>query len=236
MFVLDEPLGGNPRFFEAKSIRIAYFSMEVALDPFIPTYSGGLGVLAGDTLRSAADLGLPMVAVTLVHRGGYFDQVLDRTGRQSELPEPWDPSRKARAVDCSTSIVIEGRTVRINAWKYEVHGTSGQAVSVLLLDTDCPENDVADRALTNELYGGDRHYRLCQEAALGMGGLQMLRRLGYCAISTFHLNEGHTALLALGLLEEKLAVENRAEPTETDIRDVRKAVCVYDAYSGPRGA
>ncbi len=120
--------------------RVAYFSMEIALEPGIPTYSGGLGVLAGDMMRSAADLEVPMVAVTLVHHKGYFDQILDHAGHQSEAPEPWEPRKHAELMQASVAVPIEGREVRLRAWRYMVTGHSSETVPVFLLDTDFPEN------------------------------------------------------------------------------------------------
>lgn len=204
--------------------------MEIALEPGIPTYAGGLGVLAGDTLRSAADLDIPMVAVTLVHHKGYFDQILDETGHQSEAPEPWEPGQHAELMSCSTSVPLEGREVRVRAWRYAMKGHSERAIPVFLLDTDCPENAEWDRTLTNSLYGGDEHYRLCQEAVLGIGGIRMLRELGYAGLTTFHMNEGHAALLSLQLLEEKLGHSRLGEATEADIRDVRSK-CVFTTHT-----
>ena len=145
---------------------IAYFSMEVALDPNIPTYSGGLGMLAGDTLRSVADLAVPLVAVSLVYRRGYFRQHLDGNGQQTEQPQPWDPDRTLESVDARATVEIEGRQVAVRAWKYTVIGVTGATVAVYLLDTDLSENAPSDRELTNSLYGGDSHYRLCQDCLL----------------------------------------------------------------------
>src|ERR1044071_7901791 len=107
---------------------VAYFSMEIALDKAIPTYSGGLGVLAGDTLRSAADLALPVVGVTLLHRKGYFEQQIDEAGNQSESPSEWQPERALEAVDARATVIIEGRPVVVRAWKYAVRGVSGHEV------------------------------------------------------------------------------------------------------------
>jgi len=142
---------------------VAYFSMEIALDKAVPTYSGGLGVLAGDTLRSAADLSLPVVGVTLLHRRGYFEQHLDENGNQTETASEWSPEEMLEPVDARTTVTIEGRTVAIRAWKYPVRGHSGHEVPVYLLDTQLPENSEFDRTLTDTLYGGDSHYRLLQE-------------------------------------------------------------------------
>src|SRR5881275_2279550 len=99
---------------------VAYFSMEICLEQAIPTYSGGLGVLAGDTLRSAADLGVPLVAVTLLHRKGYFEQHLDTSGQQTEQPVHWAPEQVLDAVDARSTVSIEGRDVNVRAWKYTV--------------------------------------------------------------------------------------------------------------------
>jgi starch phosphorylase len=181
--------------------RIAYFSMEIALEPDIPTYSGGLGILAGDTMRSAVDLELPLVGVTLVSRAGYFKQEIVPPGRQVEHPERWDPATRARALGAKIAVSIEGHTVWIAAWLYVLEGERGAMLPVLLLDTDLPENDVADREITHTLYGDGQDYRLKQEIVLGIGGVQMLRALGF-RVQHYHLNEGHAALLGLQLLRE----------------------------------
>src|SRR6516162_8117499 len=139
---------------------VAYFSMEIALDRAIPTYSGGLGVLAVDTLRSAADLSVPVVGVTLLHRKGYFEQHIDASGNQTEAPSEWRPDELLDAVDARATVMIEGRSVAIRAWKYSVRGVTGHEVPVYLLDTQLPENTEFDRTLTDHLYGGDSHYRL----------------------------------------------------------------------------
>jgi starch phosphorylase len=192
--------------------RIAYFSMEVGIDARMPTYSGGLGVLAGDTLKSAADLGLPMVAVSLLNAKGYFEQTLDRQGNQTERPADWEPRQFAHPLprqvwpdsdspcDPVVTVAIEGRTVKVCGWQYDVVGATGHRVPLLLLDTDLPGNDPWDRQLTSYLYGGDERYRLAQEVILGVGGVRMLQALGYNQINRFHMNEGHAALLVLDLL------------------------------------
>lgn len=149
---------------------IAYFSMEIGLEEAMPTYSGGLGVLAGDTVRSAADGDVPMVAVTLVHRKGYFRQRLDAVGGQTEEPQPWSPEALLTEMPARASVSIEGREVALRAWRYDVHGAGGVTLPVLLLDSDLPGNAESDRRLTDYLYGGDERYRLCQEIVLGIGG------------------------------------------------------------------
>jgi glycogen phosphorylase len=173
--------------------------MEIALRSEIPTYAGGLGVLAGDTLRSAADLALPLVAVTLVSRAGYFRQQIDADGRQIEQPANWDPSRWARALDAKVAVRIEDRAVWIGCWLYTVQSHMGGRAPVVLLDTDLPENAPQDRNITHYLYGGDESYRLKQEMVLGMGGVRILHALGF-DISAYHMNEGHSALLGIELL------------------------------------
>jgi len=184
---------------------IAYFSMEVALASDLPTYAGGLGVLAGDVLRSAADLGLGMIGVTLVHRRGYFRQRLDAGGRQTTQPLTWAPEERLTALEPRCAVDIDGRPVTVRAWRYHIRGVDGHIVPVLLLDTDLSQNDAEARRFTDVLYGGDDHYRLCQEAVLGIGGVRMLRALGYHDLRRFPLNEGHSALLALELYAEALA-------------------------------
>jgi len=208
---------------------VAYFSMEIALDKAIPTYSGGLGVLAGDTLRSAADLSVPMVGVTLLHRKGYFEQHLDSEGHQSEQPASWNPETQLEPVDARTTVMIEGRTVHVRAWKYAVRGVTGHEVPVYLLDTQLDENEEWDRTLTDSLYGGDNHYRLCQEVVLGMGGASLLRALG-CSADIYHLNEGHSALLTLCLLDWQLEGRKPFELDESDIEQVRRR-CVFTTHT-----
>jgi len=179
--------------------RVAYFSMEIALRSEIPTYAGGLGVLAGDTLRSSADLRLPLVAVTLVSRAGYFHQDIDAGGNQRERPESWDPAQWARKLDAKVAVRIENRAVWVGAWLYVIESNLGGRSPVILLDTDLPENEPSDRQITDILYGGDDEYRLKQEMVLGMAGVRILRALGF-VISAYHMNEGHSALLGIELL------------------------------------
>ena len=186
----------------ASDRRIAYFSMEIALDPRMHTYSGGLGILAGDFLKSCADLAAPVVAVSLVHHSGYFAQHIDQAGDQQEAAHPWNPAEFCRPLRRSASVTIEGRDVRIKGWRYEITGVTGATLPVLLLDTDVAGNAPQDRRLTDRLYGGDDAYRLAQEAILGIGGLHLLDELGYDAIDTYHMNEGHAALLVYALAEE----------------------------------
>jgi starch phosphorylase len=206
--------------------RIAYFSMEIALRSEIPTYAGGLGILAGDTLRSATDLGLPIVAVSLVSRGGYFRQELDAEGRQIERPEQWDPASWATLLDAKIAVTLDDRRVWIGAWLYVMAGERGTPQPVLLLDTDLPENSAPDREITNSLYGGDARYRLKQEIVLGAGGVRMLQALGF-VIRQYHLNEGHSAFLGLELLRSYRYPSEELRPGESpyDIPRVRELCC-----------
>lgn len=215
---------------ESREIKVAYFSMEIALDPSIPTYSGGLGVLAGDTLRSAADLGVPVAAVSLVHHKGYFRQRLDPLGNQLEEDAAWQPERLVEPMEPRVSVEIEGRRVSIRAWRFSVKGISGHQVPVYLLDTDLPDNAPWDRTLTDRLYGGDDHYRLCQEVVLGIGGVEMLREVGHTNIGSYHMNEGHSALLALGLLEERLGTPKLGNASEQDIEAIRSR-CIFTTHT-----
>jgi starch phosphorylase len=213
-----------------QAANVAYFSMEIALQAELPTYAGGLGVLAGDTLRSAADLGLSLAGVTLAHRKGYFQQQLDSQGNQTEADAPWAPEKALEPAEATVSVVIEGREVKIRAWRFTVVGIGGHRVPVYLLDTDLAENSAWDRTLTDYLYGGDERYRLCQEAVLGIGGVRMLEALGYDGVPTFHMNEGHSALLALALLEQRMGGGPPRTPSEADVEAVRER-CVFTTHT-----
>ncbi|HEU5056763.1 MAG TPA: alpha-glucan family phosphorylase [Kofleriaceae bacterium] len=207
--------------------RIAYFTMEIAIDPAVPTYSGGLGVLAGDTIKSAADLGVAMVAVTLLQRRGYFVQSLDPVDGQREAPAVWQPEDQLAPLEPTVHVSIDGRPVEVRAWLREVVGHDGFTVPVLFLDTDLPANAAPDRALCGALYGGDERYRLSQELVLGVGGARMLDRLGYRGVRRYHLNEGHAALVTLELARRH-NVERPVDDWEFD--DVR-ATCVFTTHT-----
>ncbi len=187
-----------------EEVRIAYFSMEIGITSEIPTYSGGLGLLAGDTLKADADLGIPVVGVTLLAEKGYFTQHLDPvTGEQREEPTTWEVTKFLEGpLEPRAEVTIEGRSVKIRAWKHTLTGVSGKTVDIIYLDTNLPENDERDRVLTSYLYGGDQRYRIAQEVVLGIGGVRMLRALGYTRIKRYHMNEGHAAFLALELFRE----------------------------------
>jgi starch phosphorylase len=220
----------SPRPHNPAETKIAYFSMEIMLAPQIPTYAGGLGVLAGDMLRSAADLEVPMVGVTLIDHNGYFRQKLDSKGNQREEPDPWDSSKHLEAMEPRTSVLIEGRTVQLRAWRFWIRGISGHRVPVYLLDSLLPENNPWDQTLTDDLYGGDAHYRICQEAILGLGGTRILQALGYTDITTYHMNEGHAALLVLGLLEQDLGEGKLQFVTDDNVDRVRRR-CVFTTHT-----
>jgi starch phosphorylase len=226
-----QPTSSKPFSYEAFPISgvVAYFSMEIAINPGMPTYSGGLGVLAGDTLRSMADLGVPLVAFSLIHRKGYFQQHLDASGMQSEDIQPWNPSDFCAEEKARVTVSVEGRTVTVRCWRYDLVGRYGHVVPIYLLDTDLEGNSGWDRGLTDHLYGGDTNYRLQQEIVLGMGGVRMVHALGY-RVNVYHMNEGHAALLTLGLLERQLGGGPLGAATETDIEQVRKK-CVFTTHT-----
>ena len=207
-----------------ESRQIAYFSMEVAVAASMPTYSGGLGVLAGDTLKSCADLRVPIVGITLLSRKGYFRQMLDEGGNQHEAPVEWVPERFLQHLPVFVEVEIEGRQVRVSAWQHTVIGLTGYQVPLILLDTNVEENTIQDRTLTDYLYGGDQRYRLSQEIVLGVGGIRMLRALGYSKLHKYHMNEGHASLLALELLN------SQADKGEPDFERVRHQ-CIFTTHT-----
>jgi len=209
--------------------RIAYFSMEIALSPALPTYSGGLGMLAGDTLRSAADTAAPMVAVSLVHRRGYFRQHLDTVGQQTESDVPWTPETMLPSAQQVVVVHMQGRDVSVCAWRFDVVGVGGHIIPVFLLDSDIEGNDPYDRRLTDHLYGGDTYYRLCQETILGLAGIALLQALGIKP-EVYHMNEGHAALLGIGLLEERLGGAPLEQATEEDVAEIANS-CVFTTHT-----
>ncbi len=205
--------------------------MEIALHPDIHTYSGGLGILAGDTARSSADLELPMAFVTLLSRQGYMRQTIDASGVQSEHPDPWDPPSHATPLRAKVAVTIGGREIWVRPWLHALSGAVGHTVPVLLLDTDLDENHPDDRNITDTLYGGDQAYRLKQEIVLGIGGVRALQALGF-GIQRYHLNEGHAALLALDLLRRHPRPADQVHPGEImyDVGRVRQC-CVFTTHT-----
>ncbi len=215
--------------YPGQSKLVAYFSMEIAITPAMPTYSGGLGILAGDTLRAAADMGLPLTAVTLAHRKGYVKQHLDASGAQSEEDQPWDLEALLSPEDPVITVLIEERTVAIRAWRYDLEGATGHTIPIYLLDSDLEENDPRDRGLTDHLYGGDGDYRLRQETVLGIGGVRILEALCYRP-RVYHLNEGHAALLTIALLDRQLRGRSLEQATPEDLEAVRDR-CVFTTHT-----
>lgn len=214
----------------ADALTLAYFSMEFGIDLAMPTYSGGLGILAADTIRAAADLGITAAGVTLLHRKGYFRQHLDNNGNQSESDVDWSPERFLELLPQRVLITIEGRQLQVRAWRYLVRGESGQAMPVYFLDTAIPENTPWDQSLTDHLYGGDDHYRLCQQVVLGLGGVAMLRALGHRRVHAYHMNEGYSALVVLALLEEQTWGSGLHTVSGAQIEAVRQR-CVFTTHT-----
>jgi len=212
------------------AISIAYFSMEIGLESAMPTYSGGLGVLAGDTLRSAADARLAMAGITLLSRKGYFRQRLDEEGRQSEEDAHWPIDDYLLPETAQAVVELDDRHVTVRAWRYDIKGCSGHIVPVYLLDTDVEGNSDYDRSLTDHLYGGDDYYRLCQEAILGIGGIRILRSLGHTIIERYHMNEGHSSLLVLELLAELTHKQGDDSTTAEHIEQVKRQ-CVFTTHT-----
>jgi len=215
--------------FDISGRKIAYFSMEIALAKALPTYSGGLGMLAGDTLRSAADTGVPLVAISLVHRRGYFEQHLDSHGQQTESDVVWSPETTLPSANQTITITLQGRELTLSAWRFDVVGHTGHIIPVFLLDADVEGNDPWDRRLTDHLYGGDTYYRLCQEAILGLGGIHLLHALGMQP-EVCHMNEGHAALLSIGLLEARVAPSPLSTATDADAEAVKQQ-CIFTTHT-----
>jgi starch phosphorylase len=209
---------------------IAYFTMEIGLESAIPTYSGGLGVLAGDTIKACADLNVPLVGITLLHEEGYFRQKLDEQGRQTALSVKWDKRSCMELMPAMVPVEIEGRRVLIQAWEYIIHGYSGYEIPVYFLDTDVIGNEEQDKQLTRQLYGGDLAYRLKQEIVLGIGGVRMLAALGYTKLERYHMNEGHAALLTLELLNTIERDDETGAAHDKHIEHVRQQ-CLFTTHT-----
>ena len=176
--------------------------MELGIRSDIPTYSGGLGILAGDVIRSSADLRVPMVAITLVSRKGYLKQKITDTGEQLAFPDEWAPERTLELGPQSVDVAIENRNVKVQTWVYNYKSPIGSAVPIFFLDTDVEGNAPEDRKITDLLYGGDDRNRLKQEIVLGIGGTRLLEA-SHFNIAKHHMNEGHSALLTLELLQKR---------------------------------
>ncbi len=212
----------------SRPLRVAYFCAEFGLTECMQIYSGGLGVLAGDHLKSAAELGLPLVAVGLLYRRGYFHQYLNPDGLQQELYRDLDAPNQPlqRVIDPATgqqrrvTIDLPGRTLQLAIWRCDVG-----RVPLYLLDANCPENSRDDREITANLYGGDHEMRIKQEIVLGVGGLRALRSVGEDP-SVFHINEGHAAFLALERISEA-----RAKNPSLSFDQAREAVASANIFT-----
>lgn len=209
---------------------IAYFSMEIGISHDIPTYAGGLGILAGDLLKSFADMNAPMIGISLINSKGYFHQKINENGEQSEQPVDWDPNKFMVLMPNLVNIRVENREIHIRAWQLVIRGQGGHNIPIFFLDTNVDGNGDYDKTITSYLYGGDRQYRLMQEIVLGIGGIKMLDSLGYTNIKKYHMNEGHSALLTVELL--KKTYKNRGE-TEEDHYDIQsvKDKCVFTTHT-----
>jgi len=217
-----------------KHREIAYYSLEIGLEPHVHTYAGGLGLLAGDTLRAAADLAMPMLGVTLLYRGGHFKQAPSAEGATVQ-PDPWEPEATLREMTPRVGLPLDGRNVMVRAFRLDLHGHSGAVVPVYFLDTDLPENDDDARAITRRLYHGDDAARIRQEAVLGIAGPRILRAIGH-EPRINHLNEGHAAFLIVELLSRLVAAaSDRGESAQSaldaaSLDDVR-ARCVFTTHT-----
>jgi starch phosphorylase len=208
---------------------VAYFCAEFGVHTSLPLYSGGLGILAGDHLKSASDLGLPLVAVGLLYRYGYFRQRLRNDGWQEEQYRETFPNdlpihliKNDDGTPLRIEVLIRQRNVLAQVWRADVG-----RVALYLLDTNIPENAETDRWVTGHLYGGDRETRIVQEMLLGIGGVRLLRKLGVSA-HVFHLNEGHSAFLTLELAREIVQAEQ--QPFSAAIERVKQQ-CVFTTHT-----
>lgn len=207
---------------------IAYFSMEIGISHSMPTYAGGLGILAGDLLKAFADLKIPVVGITLLNEKGYLKQIINN-GQQSEAPQDWNVAEHLVLLPNQILVKINGREVKVRIWKHLIRGIAGYNIPVFFLDTNVDGNSDYDRKLTSSLYGGDREYRLAQECILGIGGVRMLESLGYNHIKKYHMNEGHAALLTVELLK-KTYRDSYDEEHCYDIEYVRER-CVFTTHT-----
>lgn len=185
-----------------KNIKIAYFSAEIGLSSSLPTYSGGLGVLAGDHIKASADAGIQMLGISLLYKEGYFKQLLDNEGNQREEYPRFDLSDNLSLLPNKFSIKIRKRDVWIQAYEYLHKSETGHIIPIYFLDTDIDENIAEDRMITLRLYSGDKNHRILQESILGFGGIHFLDTYDFNQVEKFHMNEGHSSFLTLALLEK----------------------------------
>ncbi|MBU0529911.1 alpha-glucan family phosphorylase [bacterium] len=182
--------------------KIAYFSAEIGISAKLPTYSGGLGVLAGDHIKAAADAELPMCAVTLLYKEGYFKQRIDDDGKQTEAYPQFDPNPLLKKLPIKFTLPLRKRDVWIQVYEYRHKGLTGHEIPIYFLDANLEENFRDDKVITLRLYSGDKDHRILQEAILGFGGIKLLDELQYNDIETYHMNEGHAAFIIMQLLRK----------------------------------
>jgi len=182
--------------------KIAYFSAEIGISAKLPTYSGGLGVLAGDHIKAAADAELPMCAITLLYKEGYFKQRLDDDGNQTEVYPRFDPNPLLKKLPIKFTLPLRKRDVWIQVYEYRYIGLTGHEIPIYFLDTNVEENFHDDQVITMRLYSGDKDHRILQEAILGFGGIKLLEKLKYNDIETYHMNEGHASFIVMELLRK----------------------------------
>jgi len=206
---------------------VAYFSLEIAVSNDLPTYAGGLGVLAGDIMRSAADNNFPLVGITLLNRRGYFKQTISSEGDQIAQAEKNFPLALLEKMKQEVTVMIGREEVTVGAWRYLVKDANGKNFvrPVYFLDTNLPNNSRANRGLTDCLYTADREYRLKQEIVLGRGGVKMLTALGYKKIKKYHINEGHGSLATIELL-----LQSSKKTMAAKLKEVR-SLCVFTVHS-----
>ena len=232
-YYLDAPTWFSETVKE-EGVRVAYFSMEFGTHESVPVYSGGLGVLAGDHLKSASDLGLPLCGVSLMYREGYFRQYLNVDGWQQErYPEndffnlPLIAETDAAGSPVIVSAPLPGRDVQLRVWRIQVG-----RVPLYLLDANIPQNRPEDRGITSQLYGGDLHTRIQQEVVLGIGGLRALRALGR-EPTVCHMNEGHAAFV--GLERIRVLMDERKLDFATAVEVVKAGTCFTTHTPVPAG-
>ncbi|MCZ2344437.1 MAG: alpha-glucan family phosphorylase [Bacteroidales bacterium] len=236
---LDHYMNGSTWFCEtfsddAEATQVAYFSMEFGIHESVPVYSGGLGVLAGDHLKSASDLGLPLCGVSMMYREGYFRQYLNIDGWQQErYPEndffnlPLIPELDSNGTPILASVTLPGREVHFRIWRLQVG-----RVPLYLLDANIPENQPADRGITSQLYGGDIHMRIMQEIILGIGGIRALSALGKNP-TVVHMNEGHAAFAALERIRVMIHDQNLDFATASEV--IKAGTCFTTHTPVPAG-
>lgn len=231
---LQAPTWFSQTYPQDRHLWVAYFSAEFGIHESIPVYSGGLGVLAGDHLKSASDLGIPLCGVSLMYREGYFRQYLNAEGWQQErYPEndfftlPLQPVNDERGQPLLVTAPLPGREVKLRVWRVQVG-----RVFLYLLDANIPDNTPEDRAITAQLYGGDQHMRIQQEIVLGIGGIRALRAMGKIP-TVVHMNEGHAAFTVLERI--RLLMEEHKVDLDAALEAVKAGSCFTTHTPVPAG-